>query len=117
MTTPEIARWQEADQHRDQLQAQLDRLDADPRIDVDDRLREALGDAISDADDECEEAEVAFYRAEGDAEAVARLGVREAGAVHGPDGRAKSHEGPIGAGRLPTSFAPRSSRESRGACT
>ncbi len=27
-TTPEIARWQEAEQHRDQLQAQLERLDA-----------------------------------------------------------------------------------------
>ena len=35
-TTPEIARWQEADQHRDQLQAQVCRVDADPRTDVDD---------------------------------------------------------------------------------
>ncbi len=69
----EIARWQAADQHRDQLQAQLDRLDADPRVDVDDRLREALDDAISDADDECEAAEMAFYRAEGDTEKVREL--------------------------------------------
>ncbi len=72
-TTPEIARWQEADQHRDQLQAQLDRLDADLRIEVDDRLREALDEAISDADDECEAAELAFYRAEGDSGKVREL--------------------------------------------
>ena len=75
-TTPELARWQEADQHHDQLQAQLDRLDADPRIDVDDRLREALDDAISAADGEIEQAELAFYRAVGDQAMVRELEAR-----------------------------------------
>jgi len=74
--TPEIARWQVAEQHRDHLQAQLDRLDADSRIDVDDRLREALDDAISAADGEIEQAELAFYRAEGDQAMVRELEVR-----------------------------------------
>ncbi len=72
-TTPEIARWQEADQHRDQLQAQVDRLDADPRMDVDDRLREALDDTITDADQETEEAELAYWRSEGDDNKVREL--------------------------------------------
>jgi len=56
-----------------EAKVKTDRVDADPRVDVDDRLRAALDDAISDADEECEAAELAFYRAEGDAEAVARL--------------------------------------------
>lgn len=75
--TDTIERWASAEQNRDQLQAQLDRLDANPRIDVNDRLRGALDDAIADADDEIEAAELAFYRAEGDAEKVRELEDRQ----------------------------------------
>lgn len=67
--------WQQADDHRGQLQAQLDRLDAHPRTEVDNRLREALDDAISHADEEIEEAELAFYRALGDLAMVRELEV------------------------------------------
>ncbi len=73
MTTTEIARWQKADQRRDQLQAQVDRLDADPRINMDDRLRDSLDDTITDADQEIEAAELAYWRSEGDDNKVREL--------------------------------------------
>lgn len=68
-----LQRWQKAEDHRDQLQAQLDRLDADPRIDMDDRLRDSLDDAITDADQEIEAAELAHWKAEGDDNKVREL--------------------------------------------
>jgi len=68
-----LQRWQKADQHRDQLQAQVDRLDADPRINMDDRLRDSLDDTITDADQETEDAELAYWKAEGDHDKVREL--------------------------------------------
>jgi len=68
-----LQRWQKAEDHRDQLQAQVCRLDADPRINMDDRLRDSLDDAITDADQEIEAAELAYWRSEGNHEKVREL--------------------------------------------
>jgi hypothetical protein len=84
-TTPEIVRAQQAEDHRDQLQAQVDRLDA-----LDNALADGLSAdlrrewaditaAIHHADVECEAAELAFYRSEGDADKVREL---ESNRVH-----------------------------------
>lgn len=69
----ELRRWQKAEEARDGLQAELDRLDAleragragaeftDPHAE-----RRRLDDAIQRADVEIEEAEIAFHRALGE---------------------------------------------------
>lgn len=68
--------WTQIEDYRDQLQARLDRLDAFENLDVrnrDDAERERLGEAITVADDEIMDAEIAFHRALGDHDRVAEL--------------------------------------------
>lgn len=57
-------RWQEADNRRERVQAELDRLDAMERagLDVKDPDRADISAALADLDDDVQAAEVAFHR-------------------------------------------------------
>ncbi len=77
--TPEQLRFQAAEANRDQLQGGLDRREALERRDgtghVSTAERQRLDEAIDAADQEVTDAEIAFYRAEGDHEHADHLEV------------------------------------------
>ncbi|MEJ7788634.1 MAG: hypothetical protein WKF29_02010 [Thermoleophilaceae bacterium] len=71
--------WARIEDYRDQLQAQLDRLDAFENLDPANRdgaERARLDAAIEAADEQCEAAERAFHREGGDSEMVRELEMR-----------------------------------------
>ena len=79
----QLLRWRAADEARDHLQTELDDLDRpeallaySSRGEIDGE-RERLGEAITVADDEIMDAEIAFHRALGDHEQVAEQEVAQ----------------------------------------